>query len=672
MAGINIDELIISFGFDPKGLTDGEKVAMATIGRTKKALTDNANDAEAQAKRARAAIADTAKERAKVGEQDSDRIKHAKDTQKEYDKLLDQEFAKRIAQGKVVSAAETAAARRRRELERESRNEKKRHRREEDSEIRNTAELFKAAKNQALGYVAAAVSSAAVIGFSRNAITSDASLGRTALNAGISVPQLSTFQNLAARNGGSAEAAAGAVAGIAQQMELLKVTGKNAILPYLRMLPGVNARSNVSDIYNSASLFADQHRGDRQLVNLVLGGLGLDQATINSMLKGRKGYQEDLAAARRESITPEEAAKAQKLQDSLKGLEQAVTKAGKTVLYRFEPQIDAVAKFLNDVADKWPGATAAVTAFTVAIGPLLLVIGKITALARALGLISAPAAGGAAAAGEAAVAEGAGIGAGALATGAALTAATLALKGDAPPAHPGYDERPNLLNRIWPGIKRRFNSVFSNGSVSDDVDYFVKQGWTKEQAAGIVSNIQAESGGDPTAFNPAGGGQGAFGLGQWRGPRIDALKAFAASRGLDYRSKEAQLAFYDYELRNGQGGDQLSQAKTGADASTAVLKYFERPAANEFAAAASTRARGADAILSRLGPGPAPDAGLAAASSRLNGSLGTGASTSTSSTDVTIGAVNVNVPNGDPKTIAAGVGGALKSSITTQANQGQF
>tara|TARA_R110000744_G_scaffold1031_3_gene3760 strand:- start:1775 stop:5056 length:3282 start_codon:yes stop_codon:yes gene_type:complete len=59
-------------------------------------------------------------------------------------------------------------------------------------------------------------------------------------------------------------------------------------------------------------------------------------------------------------------------------------------------------------------------------------------------------------------------------------------------------------------------------NASSAFNYFTSQGYTPEQASGIVGNLMAESGSrlDPTAFNTAGGGNGAFGIAQWRGPRL--------------------------------------------------------------------------------------------------------------------------------------------------------
>ena len=75
------------------------------------------------------------------------------------------------------------------------------------------------------------------------------------------------------------------------------------------------------------------------------------------------------------------------------------------------------------------------------------------------------------------------------------------------------------------------NSVFSasqfgtlssiSPNVSSAFNYFTSQGYTPQQASGIVGNLMAESTSrlDPAAFNTAGGGRGAFGIAQWRGSR---------------------------------------------------------------------------------------------------------------------------------------------------------
>lgn len=53
----------------------------------------------------------------------------------------------------------------------------------------------------------------------------------------------------------------------------------------------------------------------------------------------------------------------------------------------------------------------------------------------------------------------------------------------------------------------------------------VDSGLSVPQAAAVTANWLEESGGNPAAFNPAGGGLGARGLPQWRGARAEAFRA---------------------------------------------------------------------------------------------------------------------------------------------------
>ena len=56
------------------------------------------------------------------------------------------------------------------------------------------------------------------------------------------------------------------------------------------------------------------------------------------------------------------------------------------------------------------------------------------------------------------------------------------------------------------------------------VNYFISQGWKDFQAAAIVGNLMQESNLKPTAVNP---NSGAYGIAQWLGSRLTALKTQA-------------------------------------------------------------------------------------------------------------------------------------------------
>lgn len=103
------------------------------------------------------------------------------------------------------------------------------------------------------------------------------------------------------------------------------------------------------------------------------------------------------------------------------------------------------------------------------------------------------------------------------------------------------------------------------------------------QAAGLVGNIQAESGRElnPLARNPRDGrdGSDSVGMVQWNGQRAQALAAFAAQRGASPSDPDVQKAFLVAELQGPERRtlDALRAAQTPEDAARAGVGFL-RPA----------------------------------------------------------------------------------------------
>lgn len=109
------------------------------------------------------------------------------------------------------------------------------------------------------------------------------------------------------------------------------------------------------------------------------------------------------------------------------------------------------------------------------------------------------------------------------------------------------------------------------------MEYFMSQGWSREQAAGLVANIQSESNFDNGAI---GDGGKAYGIAQWH---PDRQRNFTARFGKDIRQStyEEQLAFMHYELTAGSesaAGARLRGAGSAGEAGSIVSQYYERPA----------------------------------------------------------------------------------------------
>lgn len=112
------------------------------------------------------------------------------------------------------------------------------------------------------------------------------------------------------------------------------------------------------------------------------------------------------------------------------------------------------------------------------------------------------------------------------------------------------------------------------------VQHFMKSGWTRQQAIGIVANLDQESSLDPTAI---GDGGKAVGVAQWHPDRQAEFKKW---KGKDIRQStlEDQLDFVNYELSQGKersAGDKLRGTSSASEAASIVSKYYERPADRE-------------------------------------------------------------------------------------------
>ena len=142
----------------------------------------------------------------------------------------------------------------------------------------------------------------------------------------------------------------------------------------------------------------------------------------------------------------------------------------------------------------------------------------------------------------------------------------------------------------------------TQGRINEAMGYFESQGWTHAQAAGIVGNLQAESGVDPSRGQD-GGGPG-YGLAQWEGPRQAAFKAWSG-HDIHGSSFQEQLQFIQHELTTTESGAgrALKGATNATDAATIVCNKYERPGVPHLDA----RIANANAIFSGSTPtAPAP------------------------------------------------------------------
>jgi hypothetical protein len=119
------------------------------------------------------------------------------------------------------------------------------------------------------------------------------------------------------------------------------------------------------------------------------------------------------------------------------------------------------------------------------------------------------------------------------------------------------------------------NTVTPNAKYA--VSYLEKKGWSKNQAAGIVANLQEESG--VNLNTKAVGDRGtALGVAQWRGSRQTDFQNFA-KKPLAQANLNEQLDFVNYELTQGKetaAGARIRATKTAGEAAAVTDQFYER------------------------------------------------------------------------------------------------
>jgi hypothetical protein len=97
--------------------------------------------------------------------------------------------------------------------------------------------------------------------------------------------------------------------------------------------------------------------------------------------------------------------------------------------------------------------------------------------------------------------------------------------------------------------------------------FFLKKGWSPVAAASIVGRLQQESGKNFNQLrgdHDKSGNPTAFGIGQWRGPRLQTLRAMARERGTSIDNFMTGLEHTHWELTEGpeaNWGAKLREAK---------------------------------------------------------------------------------------------------------------
>ena len=537
--------------------------------------------------------------------------------------------------------------------------------RELEARGKQGAEFFGQIKREALSLMAVLLGGRGIEAFTANAVQSMAALGKEAANVGMTVPALDAFRKVIERSGGSADEASAAVRGLVDAMERYKLLGQGSpeFIGSLRTI-GAGPNDSAMEVIKKFYAFAQAHQGDHPLVNLLGRAIGLPQSVIDNSYKGLDVLQKELALSSDLGLTTENMSKqAQQLQHDWIGLRQAAENLGNTVQTNLSPALDKILLWATKYLEKSPDVVTAVTGVTAA----LIALSAIRFSANLMGL------GGLYTALS---------GMAAMAAAIALSIANVAdMVQRGPfgniPANEGIpadlnDFRQNKFYGYsarlhFSGVDPRSGVLEPPGAGSSAASvmekaraFFSAKGLSDDQVAGILANIGAESGFDPSLNITDSNGLRSYGLFQHNGERYKAMQDYFHTAT---PSADQQLEFAWMELSTTYAPvlQKLKQQRSAAGSAGVFTDGFEKP--KNTAGEIARRGFAAPSFLSTPPSVPSlpPDI--------LNNPLGP-QSNAAGPTTITIGSIAVHTQATDARGISRDFASSLNDALIAQANRG--
>lgn len=520
--------------------------------------------------------------------------------------------------------------------------------------------------------------------FIEQQVESSAALDRLSRNLNENVSTLSAWSNAAEGAGGSASGLQGTLDMLSRAQTDLQLTGQSGLIPYFSALglsiADVQGRAKPATqlLVDLADRFSQM---DRTTANNMGRSMGIDQGTMNLLLKGRAEV-ELLVKRQREqnAVSKLQAEQASRLQAAMIGSRQSFEAFGRELLSKATPALEKVFAILSDLGD-WARENkefveAMLTIIAVGLGaigasliPINLTVVALAGLAAALALVwqdyKTFERGGDALGpwakwlpGIKATIEGIKTISRTLMDAGFRMAAFLIM------TYEFYNGNKKAARRAADAMLRGMPAgeaaaaAPGGGGAMTPQKFFESKGWSAAQAAGIVANLQAESNLNPGA---TGDGGKAYGIAQWH---PDRQAAFAKWAGKDIKGStlDEQLAFVHYEMTEGgekRAGSALRGALTAQRAGEIVSRSYERP--GDADGEALRRGQRARALMLGI-PGAAQAASGAGA--RPSGS---GPSSTTTNT---IGEIKVYTAATDAEGIAKDMGNQMDFLFNSQADSG--
>lgn len=560
------------------------------------------------------------------------------------------------------------------------------------------AEGFETVAKSAAKFLAIVGGTVAIKRFVENQIEANSALDRFSKNLGEAAVNISAWSNAAELAGGSADGLQGTMDMLSKSQTELQLTGQSGLIPYFSAL-GVSLADAAGKARPVSDIMLDLSdrfsRMDRTTANNMGRMMGIDQGTMNLLLKGRSEV-ELLIKRQRENnaVNKQQAEEATRLKTAIVEVRQNFEAFGRKILSDVTPALEKALEVFQDIVtwmrDNGEFVETFLTIIAVGLGaiaaasiPINLTVVAITTLAAAIAALYQDymtwKRGG-----ESLI-DWAKWEPGIKAAGDGVRWLKDMIEDMVYRAIAAVDLLSAVWDRDWKRAKFAVGEFMggtrkiygerppevaapaqqTGNKEQDALSYFQSQGWTREQSAGIVANIKRES-----AFNPSAVGDSgkAYGIAQWHPDRqAEFEKKFGKSiKGSTF---EDQLAFIQYELTQGKekrAGEILRQTQTAPQAAAAGSKYYLRPADVE--GEQVKRGQMAQSILGGV-PG-ASQAAAGAGAGQVAQSNTTNNVAGNRSVKTHIGEVKVYSAATDANGVAKDMGKSLDYLFASQANYG--
>lgn len=216
------------------------------------------------------------------------------------------------------------------------------------------SDAFVSINKSAAAFLATLGGTVAIKNFIRDTTESTASLGRFSQNIGSSVSTVSAWGQAAEVAGGSASGLQGTLAMLSRTQTEVALTGNSGALPYFAAL-GISLSNINGKARPTTDILLDLSKAfqgmDRTMAFNFGQMLGIDEGTMNLLLRGPQAVKQMVEERRRSTaVTEAEAQKAQALNEQWTKVKQQFQDIGRELTITLSPALMDLARSFADLA----------------------------------------------------------------------------------------------------------------------------------------------------------------------------------------------------------------------------------------------------------------------------------------------------------------------------------